>query len=176
MAKVPFSEQVVPSGHYPLRPAEQLLKRRGFLSGEELAKLIEVSAGQALPPWLTEYLARHLKGKIKRPKGRRPPPEAALDFALCRANGLYYQALSGYQREVRERRSAAAKSRHRLRQHDDNNVSPSQLAYEHVLRIRQKDFKNIDWKTLRNRLAEWRRSGKFFHAEPDDGDDVFDRN
>jgi len=99
-----------------------------------------------------------------------------LDFALCRANGLYYQALSGYQREVRERRSAAAKSRHRLRQHDDNNVSPSQLAYEHVLRIRQKDFKNIDWKTLRNRLAEWRRSGKFFHAEPDDGDDVFDRN
>jgi hypothetical protein len=175
MAKVPSSEQVVPSGHHPLWPAEQLLKRRGFLLGEELAKLIEASAGQALPSWLTEYLARHLRGKIKRPKGRRPTPKAALDFDLCRANGLYYQALSGYQRQVRERRSAAAKSRHRSRQHDHDNVSASQLAYEHVLRAMRKQFGNIDWTTLRNQLAEW-RSGKFFHAEPDDGDDVFDRN
>jgi len=175
MAKVPFSEQVVPSGPPPLGRAELLLQRRGFLSGDQLADLIEASAGQTLPPWLTEYLARHLRGKIKRPKGRRPTPEAALDFDLCRANGLYYQALSRYQTQVRERRSAAAKSRHRSRQHDHDNVSASQLAYEHVLRAMRKQFGNIDWTTLRNQLAEW-RSGKFFHAEPDDGDDVFDRN
>jgi hypothetical protein len=138
MAKVPFSEQVVPSGRPQLGRAELLLQHRGFLSGDQLADLIEASAGQALPPWLSEYLARHLRGKIKRPKGRRPTPKAALDFDLCRANGLYYQALSGYQRLIRERGSAAAKSRHRSRQHDHDNVSASQLAYEHVLRAMRK--------------------------------------
>ena len=37
----------------------------------------------------------------------------------------------------------------------------------------RKDFPNIDWKALRNKLAEW-RSGKYLHAHPDEGDEFVD--
>ena len=168
---VPFCEQVDPSSHDPLREAELLLQSRGFLSGAELAKLVEYSAGQPLPGWLTECLAKYLKGQVKLPRGRRPRPEAALDFTYFRADRLYRRVLKRYQRRIREKKVTG---RSRLRWHGENSdATASELAYKRVLKVMAQDFRNLDWKTLRNRLARW-RSGAFLHAEPDDGDEFAD--
>src|SRR5258705_1087325 len=102
MAKVPFSEQVVPSGRPPLGRAELLLQRRGFLSGDQLADLIEASAGQTLPPWLTEYLARHLRGKINLPKGGDLRPKRRLTLNLCTPTASIIRACSGFQHQFPE--------------------------------------------------------------------------
>jgi hypothetical protein len=168
---VPFCEQVVPTEQNPLRRAEFILQSGGFLSGDELANLVEKSAGQPLPTWLTEYLAKHLKEQAKLPRGRRPGSQAALDFTYFRADRLYRRVLKRYQRRIREKKNTG-RSRFRW-PHENSNATASELAHKRVLKVMREDVRNIDWKALRNRLSRW-RSGAFLHAEPGDGDEFAD--
>lgn len=174
MAKVPFSAQRTSSGRQPLQHIEDMLRGGGYLSGDQLARLVEAIAGQPLPPWLANYLARFLRGQVRRPKGRPPASKAALEISLWMADRLYYRLLPRYQREVRQRKAEEVSSRRRTaKDNGGDRASASELAYKEVLRRMRKDFPNIDWKALRNKLAEW-RSGKFLHVHPDDGDEFVD--
>ncbi len=64
-------------------PAELVLQRNGFLTTEQLAYLLEKSAGKSLPPWLNRYLVDFLRGTTKRPKGRPRQSEPEIDFLLA---------------------------------------------------------------------------------------------
>ena len=82
---IPIKEQIHPRAASLERfyPAKLILERDGFLTGQQLAYVVEKSEGKSLPPWLNRYLVDFLRGKTKRPKGRPRQSNVKLDFLLA---------------------------------------------------------------------------------------------
>jgi hypothetical protein len=125
--------------------AQFLLERDGSLSNEYLALVLEASSNHALPAWLQQYLIRHLRGEVKRKKGRKAAPAAATDFTLVDARALYQQRLEHHQEQDRLRRRSVAKA---------DRQSPQERALCDVLHEMKQDFPNITWQRLRNLISK----------------------
>ena len=118
--------------------AKYLVERQGYLSDDDLADVLEANSTASLPPWLREYLPRHLRG-IPRQRGRKRRDPAVADFALCWAQGFYERRLRYHQGKKLQ----------------DCDKSPSERAYLDLLTRRrvQTVFPNISWERLRNLLS-----------------------
>lgn len=82
---IPIKEQIHrrAASLEPFYPAKLILERNGFLTGQQLAHMVEKSEGKILPPWLNRYLVDFLRGKTKRPKGRPRQSDPEIDFLLA---------------------------------------------------------------------------------------------
>ncbi len=74
--------------------AELTLKQEGYLSGHDLALVLENNPAEMQTAWLREYLIRHLRGEVK----RRPGPKNADDSVRHVRESL---AFSTYERAHR---------------------------------------------------------------------------
>src|SRR5215208_559817 len=52
--------------------AKAELDRTGYLSSEELARVLETHPDEPLPDWFRDYLVRRLRDQARKPTGPRP--------------------------------------------------------------------------------------------------------
>jgi hypothetical protein len=134
---------------YSFPNAQHLLDRDGSLSNGYLAGVLEANAGHPLPESLHRYLIRHLRGEVKRKRGRRARSAAAVDFALVDADELYQERLAYHQQQDRISKHSVPKSDRR---------PPQERAFCDVLEQKKDDFQNITWERLRNAISRNKRA------------------
>jgi hypothetical protein len=135
--------------------AEAVLEREGYLSGEQLAYVLERTAGEPLSPVFGDYLLRFLRGEVKLKRGRKARSRVALDFDLGRASVLYYDELTRLQELVRQTKAAARVKRRRLPTDDDSDEDSIPIrAARFVLQTMKDEFPNISPQRLINMLSE----------------------
>lgn len=85
-----------------------------YLSGPDLALVLEQAAGKAPPRELNEYLIRFLRGEVKRKRGRKPRNLAAADFNCADARDTFDVKLAELEEEDRRTRAQAPEARPRI--------------------------------------------------------------
>lgn len=83
------------------------LEQEGYVGGADLALMIESNPGRPLPEGLADYLARWLRGEVKKKRGVKPRNPAVEDFENFDAYDRYRRALRIFERRAKRRKQAA---------------------------------------------------------------------
>jgi hypothetical protein len=132
------------------------LKRGEYLSGPELAAIIEANADDVLPHEIRDYLVRFLRGAVKAKRGpkRRSYPLHQLKLEL-----LYIL----YPRALRASRIVERCARAKARAHGEGLQRGKEAAAELAQRYLQKRwglFRNLTPAALRNLISSQRKLRK----------------
>jgi hypothetical protein len=162
MDKTPVVRRYVPGEEKPstyqrwspggLKATQAKLQREGYLTGEDLALLIEKPGHDRLPPALRDYLVRYLRGEVKKRPGRKRRSDMTAIFEEAYASLLYEKALRVFTK-LQKRKKDRAKARREFLPRGD--LSPSEHAAEWV-RDQMKSFEDMSTESVRNWLSKRR--------------------
>lgn len=142
-----------------------------FIAGErvpdlELAVIIEMCRGEALPAAITDYLTQHFRGEIKGVKGPKLQSQATKDFRFGPAYHLYRHVLRIF--EYLAKRPKPSSRRRRIvnpkpgPRYQDQTLPPSVRALEYVIAKPPKDEEcnlgSISIKSIANEFSKLRRA------------------
>lgn len=128
------------------------LRQGTLLTATQLADVVERGPDRPLPSPLREYTGKVLRGEIQfaAQRGRKPKSDAWLDFTFAEVDERYRRYCRHFEGQKRQLIAAGTPPAR-------GAPSPSELAYRQVLRTMRDDFRNIDWKALRNQHSKWRQ-------------------
>jgi hypothetical protein len=136
--------------------ATHKLKRGDYLSGPELAAIIEANADQVLPAEFCEYLVRFLRGSVKAKRGPKPRS----DFAhLLKLELLVIK----YEHALRVAKLVDRCARAKARARGDRLPRAKEAAHELAQRYLQKSwglFPDLTPAALRNLISSQRKLRK----------------
>jgi hypothetical protein len=152
MSNIPIEKHRLPVNL--IEQLEHKIAQGVSVSGDELLDAIEWSQGHQLDDRVRDVITKFsiLAGKRR----GRPPSTCAdrgrEDFAMEEVEERYPALLEKYEDEVKQKRRSAAADGTVL---PSAEATPSELAYQEILKVMEADFQNIDWRTLRNNHSAW---------------------
>jgi hypothetical protein len=152
--------------------AEARMGARERVPDLELAMIIEQHRGKALPPAISDYLAKHFRGEIRGIKGRKLQSELVKDFRFGPPANLYDHMLPifEYIAQRRKRPTSQRRNTNTGSGYRDQTLPPSERALEYVLENRPDpdDLGSMSSKSLANAISKWRRKADDNRDFPDD--------
>ena len=134
------------------RTAERALKAGISLSANQVAKLIENSPDQALPPALRDHVVGLLVDKSRMPRGAGRRNDGFIwDFIVADARELYSKTLARFRAQDKQKRAAARAAGYVRPRAED---SACERAAKYVFEAMKSDLPGVNCpKTLQNILS-----------------------
>lgn len=127
----------------------------------DLATIIELHSGKALPDAITEYLTQHFRGQIRGRKGPKLQSDLVKEFRFGPAANLYDHYLPVFEYLAQRRKRPACKryNANTGSGYRDGSLTPGERTLEYVLEKRPDpdDLGNISRKSLANAISQWRQ-------------------
>jgi len=141
---MPTSERQKADFQLILFMVEQRLNEGGFVDANEVAGLIEMQGDAPLPAWLRTLACGHLRGKVKRPRGRPVVKNEWQERFLPLARRDYDILLSCLRRRAKRRKNPKTKSKLDGPPHE----RALELVHTHYKKIGE--FKSINLRRFRD--------------------------
>jgi hypothetical protein len=138
----------------------QCIVRREYVSGDELARLLDAATGRPLPPLLNRYLVAFLAGQITKTRGRKPPDEA--DQRILELAYMDQQRI-----HARLKKWMAAHNGELFPGWEAAEWYPSSPKELSILFVQRTYFPDLDPDTVRNKLSAFAPRRRKAHDKSD---------